>query len=208
MLEVDVGDVVDGDLAGQFADRVGAHAVGDQEQVAALVPVLDAGLRHAGFLDLHVTDRGPATAAAPTMITGCLEGGSGKFLLTDETSLVRFEVMGAGVEKEVGHRVQIAGTVAPVPESISQVHSTSVKMLSKKCSSRGKAAAAAGVGAAGAGAAGAGAAGAGTIGAIGTAIATHAVIAGVIVAGAATAATVAVVKTQDSGPASISPSAP
>jgi len=139
-------------------------------------------------LDFTPESAGPEAA---TTVTGCLEASSGKFLLTDETSLVRFEVMGAGMEKEVGHRVQIAGTVAPVPESISQVHSTSVKMLSKKCSSRGKAAAAAGVGAAGAGAAGAagaGAAGAGTIGAIGTAIATHAVIAGVIVAGAATVA--------------------
>ncbi len=117
--------------------------------------------------------------------------------------------MGVGVEKEIGHRVQIAGTVTPVPESLSQVHSTSVKQLSKKCSNRGKAAAAAGVGAAGAGAAGAagtaGAAGAGTIGAIGSAIATHAVIAGVIVAGAATATAVAFVKSEDSSP-SISPS--
>ena len=148
--------------------------------------------------------------AAPTTVTGCLESASGKFLLTDEVSLVRFEVMGAGMEKEAGHRVQVDGTVTPVPDSMSQIQSSSVKQLSKKCSSRSKVAAAAGVGAAGAGAAGAGAAGTGaaTGGGIGAAIAAHAVIAGVIVAGAATAATIAIVETRDSGPSSISPSVP
>jgi hypothetical protein len=150
-------------------------------------------------------DSGPAG----TTVTGCLESSGGKFLLTDEVSMVRFEVKGVGVEKEVGHRVEIAGTVTPVPESMSQVYSANMKQLSKKCSKGGKAAAAAGVGAAGAGAAGAagagGAAGGAAAGGIGAAIASHAVIAGVIVAGAATATAVAVVKTQeDSTP--ISPS--
>jgi len=199
------GENTTGRVSVSKAGVVEVAALTGPVRVTAANGVLLASMQAGRTLDLTPESAGPEAA---TTVTGCLEASSGKFLLTDETSLVRFEVMGAGVEKEVGHRVQIAGTVAPVPESISQVHSTSVKMLSKKCSSRGKAAAAAGVGAAGAGAAGAGAAGAGTIGAIGTAIATHAVIAGVIVAGAATAATVAVVKTQDSGPSSISPSAP
>jgi hypothetical protein len=202
------GENTTGRVSVSKAGVVEVAALTGPVRVTAANGVLLASMQAGRTLDFTPESAGPEAA---TTVTGCLEASSGKFLLTDETSLVRFEVMGAGVEKEVGHRVQIAGTVAPVPESISQVHSTSVKMLSKKCSSRGKAAAAAGVGAAGAGAAGAagaGAAGAGTIGAIGTAIATHAVIAGVIVAGAATAATVAVVKTQDSGPSSISPSAP
>ncbi len=199
------GENTTGRVSVSKAGVVEVAALTGPVRVTAANGVLLASMQAGRTLDFTPESAGPEAA---TTETGCLEASSGKFLLTDETSLVRFEVMGAGVEKEVGHRVQIAGTVAPVPESISQVHSTSVKMLSKKCSSRGKAAAAAGVGAAGAGAAGAGAAGAGTIGAIGTAIATHAVIAGVIVAGAATAATVAVVKTQDSGPSSISPSAP
>jgi hypothetical protein len=142
--------------------------------------------------------------AAPASVTGCLENGSGKFLLTDEVSLVRFEITGAGVDKEVGHRVRISGTVTPVPESMSRIHSTEVKELSKKCSTRLKGAAAAGVGAAGAAGA-SGAATGGAIGAIGSAIATHAVIAGVIVAGAAAGAAVAVVKSEDRSP-SISPS--
>ena len=199
------GENTTGRVSVSKAGVVEVAALTGPVRVTAANGVLLASMQAGRTLDFTPESAGPEAA---TTVTGCLEASSGKFLLTDEVSLVRFEVMGAGVEKEVGHRVQIAGTAAPVPESISQVHSTSVKMLSKKCSSRGKAAAAAGVGAAGAGAAGAGAAGAGTIGAIGTAIATHAVIAGVIVAGAVTAATVAVVKTQDSGPSSISPSAP
>jgi hypothetical protein len=146
--------------------------------------------------------------AASTTVTGCLENSGGKYLLTDEVSLVRFEVTGSGVAKETGHRVKIDGTVTPVPESMSQVHSTKVTQLSKKCSKGGKAAAAAGVGAAGAGAAGAaGGGGAAAAGGIGAAIASHAVIAGVIVAGVATTAAVAIVKTQDSTPA-MSPSTP
>ena len=164
--------------------------------------VLLANLEAGRTVDFTPEGGGPA---APTTITGCLEGSSGKFLLTDEVSMVRFEVMGAGVEKEVGHRVEIAGTVTSVSDSMSQVQSTRVKQLSKKCSKGGKAAAAAGVGAAGTGAAGAGGAAGGAVGGIGAAIASHAVIAGVIVAGAATAAAVAVVKTQDDSPA-ISPS--
>src|SRR5262249_33884074 len=142
------------------------------------------------------TPEGDSGPAGPTKVTGCLESSSGKFLLTDEVSMVRFEIKGSGVDKEVGHRVQIAGTVTAVPDSISQVESTSVRQLSKKCSKGGKGAAAAGAGAAGAAGAG-GAAGGAAAGGIGAAIASHAVIAGVIVAGAATATAVAVVKTQD-----------
>src|SRR5437868_5825984 len=91
-----------------------------------------------------------ALPAAPTTVTGCLESAGSKFLLTDETSLVRFEVMGAGVAKEAGHRVQIAGTVTPVPDAMSRVQAAGVRQLSKKCSGRTTAAAAAGIGAAGA----------------------------------------------------------
>ena len=169
--------------------------------------VLLANLQEGKTLDFTPDSTGPA---APTTVTGCLESSSGKFLLTDEASLVRFEVLGSSLDKEVGRRVQLDGTVTPVPDSLSQIQSANVKELSRKCSHKGTAAAAAGVGAAGAAGAGAGAAGAGTIGAIGAAIATHAVIAGVIVAGVATGAAVAIVKTtgSSSSPTTISPSTP
>ena len=135
--------------------------------------------------------------SAPTTVTGCLESAGSKFMLTDETSLVRFEMMGAGLAKEAGHRVQIAGTVTPVPDAMSRVQSTSVKMLSKKCSNRTTAAAAAGIGSAGA-------AGASTASAVGMAVATKVIIAGVVVAGAATGTAVAMVA--NDSPAPISPS--
>lgn len=156
---------------------------------------------------------GSALQAAPTTVTGCLESAGGKLLLTDETSLVRFEVQGAGLVKEEGNRVQISGTVTPVPEGMSRVQSTAVKQLSKKCSHRTTAAAAAGIGAAGAGAgtaaAGAGSAGSGTAAASTVAVAmgaaTKVVIAGVVIAGAATGTALAVVSRDDT-PSSISPS--
>jgi hypothetical protein len=117
---------------------------------------------------------------------------------------VRFEILGSSLDKEVGRRVQLDGAVTPVPDSLSQIQSSNVKELSKKCSHKGTAAAAAGVGAAGTGAGAAGAAGG-----IGAAIASHAVIAGVIVAGVATGAAVAIVKnTGSSSPTTISPSTP
>jgi hypothetical protein len=133
--------------------------------------------------------------SAPTTVTGCLESAGAKFMLTDETSLVRFEVTGAGVAKEAGHRVEIAGTVMPIPDAMSRVQAATVKQLSKKCSSGTTAAAAAGIGAAGAKAPAS----------AGMALATKAVIAGVVVAGAATGTAVALVK-KDSPAPSISPS--
>jgi hypothetical protein len=161
-------------------------------RVTASNGVLLASLQAGKTVDF--TPEAAAATAGPTVITGCLESSSGKFLLTDEASLVRFELAGAGLDKEVGRRVQVSGTVSPVPDALSKVQSTEVKELAKKCSNRSTAAAAAGVGAAGAGAGAAGAAGGGTIAAIGAAIATHAVIAGVVVAGVAAGAAVAVVK--------------
>jgi len=173
-------------------------------RVTAANGVLLANLQDGKTIDFTPENTG---LAAPTTVTGCLESSSGKFLLTDEASLVRFEILGTRLNKEVGRRVQLDGTVTAVPDSLSQIQSANVKELSRKCSHKGTAAAAAGVGAAGAGA---GAAGAGTIGAIGTAIASHAVIAGVIVAGVATGAAVAVVKTtgSSSSPTTISPTTP
>jgi hypothetical protein len=169
-------------------------------RVTAANGVLLANLQEGKTIDFTPDSAGPV---APTTVTGCLESSSGKFLLTDEASLVRFEILGASLDKEVGRRVQLDGTVTPVPDALSQIQSANVKELSKKCSNRGTAAAAAGVGAAGAGAGTAGAAGG-----IGAAIASHAVIAGVIVAGVATGAAVAIVKNTGNSSPSISPSTP
>jgi hypothetical protein len=186
-----------------LSGTVQVAALSGPVRVTAANGVLLANLQEGKTLDFTPATAGPSVQ---TTVTGCLEASSGKFLLTDEASLVRFEIVGSSLDKEVGHRVQLDGTVTPVSESMSQIQSANVKQLSKKCSNHGTAAAAAGVGAAGAGA---GAAGGGTLGAIGGAIATHAVIAGVIVAGVATGAAVAIVKnTGNDTPTAISPSNP
>jgi hypothetical protein len=181
--------------------RVEVAALNGPVRVTAANGVLLANVQ-AGRTLAFVPDNTALVTA--TTVTGCLESAGGKFLLTDEASLVRFQILGAGMSKELGHRVNIAGSVTPIPEALSQIQTTSVKMLSTKCSHRTTAAAAAGVGAAGAGAAGAGAGGAATAAGVGMAVATKAIIAGVIIAGAASGAAVAVVKSED--PAPISPS--
>src|SRR3984893_11299006 len=99
-------------------------------RVTAANGVLLANLQEGKTIDFTPESTGPA---APTTVTGCLESSSGKFLLTDEASLVRFEILGASLDKEVGRRVQLDGTVTPVPDSLSQIQSANVKELSKKC---------------------------------------------------------------------------
>lgn len=199
-----------GDASAQVSLResgmVEVAALNGPVRVSASNGVLLASLQAGKTIDF--TPEPGAGPAGSTTVTGCLESSGGRLLLTDEASLVRFEMAGPGLDKEVGHRVQISGTVTPVPDAMSKVQSSEVKQLSKKCSNRATAAAAAGVGAPGAsGASGAG--GGGGLGSIGAAIATHAVIAGVVVAGVATGVAVAVVKsneTSKSAPVAISPS--
>lgn len=145
-----------------------------------------------------------AGAAAPSTLTGCLVSDGGKLLLKDEISAVPFWVTGTDLEKEVGHRVQVTGTVNPSSPEANQVRVSSVRVLAKKCSAKAGAAATGAAGAAGAG--GAGAAG-NTGAAVGMAVATKAIIAGVIIAGASTGAVVAAVRSSGSGDAvPISPS--
>jgi len=140
-----------------------------------------------------------AGAAAPSTLTGCLESAGGKLMLTDETSSVRFELLGGGLDRYAGSRVLVTGTVNPGSEDMNTVRVTSLRQLAKKCST--KSAAAAGAVAGGAATGGAAAGGA----AAGAAVATKAIIAGVIVAGAAAGTAIAAVKTGDDEPA-ISPS--
>jgi len=163
---------------------------------------LEAGRR------LDFTPENPQTADGPTSVTGCLEGGAGKFRLTDEATLVSFEVVGAGLKSEIGHRVRIDGSVGSANNSAVRLRTTTIARLSKKCAAVTKAAAGATTdgrsGSGPAGSSGAGTSGASAPVAVASSIATKAVIAGVIVAGAATGAAFAVVSGEDA-PA-ISPS--
>lgn len=138
-----------------------------------------------------------AGAAAPSSMTGCLAMSNHKYMLKDEASSVSFEVVGGGVEKHVGSRVQIMGTVNPATADSNVVQATSVKFLSKNCGSTRAGAATASTGAKGAGPAAAKSAS-------GMSMATKAIIAGVVVVGASTGAAIAV--TGDDEPQTISPS--
>ncbi len=52
--------------------------------------------------------------AAPAMkLTGKLERIDGHFLLTDETTNVIYELIGAGLDKEVGNRIEVTGVLDP-----------------------------------------------------------------------------------------------
>lgn len=52
-------------------------------------------------------------AAPPAKVTGRLERKNGHYLLTDETSKVTFEVIGPGLEQEVGNRIEVTGVIDP-----------------------------------------------------------------------------------------------
>jgi hypothetical protein len=82
-----------------------------------------------------------------TKVSGCLVRSNGKLILVDQTSGVKEELRGSGVEKEVGNQVEITGTAdtaAPsAPGTAQIVYVDSVKRVAKG----GCASAAAGAGA-------------------------------------------------------------
>lgn len=89
----------------------------------------------------------PQSAPSLARVTGCLENRNGHFLITDETTNVTVEVLGAGLDKEAGHHVEITGAAdaaaTPVSTASQLIRSNSVKRLQGGC---GSGAAAAGVG--------------------------------------------------------------
>jgi len=52
-------------------------------------------------------------AAPPMRVTGRLERKDGHFLLTDETTNVTVELVGVGLDKEVGNRIEVTGVLDP-----------------------------------------------------------------------------------------------
>jgi hypothetical protein len=139
-------------------------------------------------------DASQAGATATSKMSGCLVRQNGKLMLTDEVTGITVEVKGGGVEKHVDHKVEINGTHIPAAMNASSnqtVQVSSVKEISRKCSSAAAATTAAGAGGASAGASGGGAA-------AGAGIAAKAVIAGVVVAAAATGAALAITAQEDS----------
>jgi hypothetical protein len=180
----------------------GAKAV----QVAALTGsfrilnsggVLVASLRPGSALEF---EQSGANNGEPWKLSGCLRAVPGHFTLTDSTTNVTVEAVGAGLDKESGNRVEIMGAMDPLGSPISGasqlIKVSQMKRIAKGCpaSAVAKGAAAGAAGAAG-GAAAAGAGGAAAAGAAGAAAA-GATIAGIsttviaVVGGVAAAATV------------------
>jgi O-antigen ligase len=94
-------------------------------------------------------------------LTGCLTSSAGHFTLTDDTTNVTVEVLGAGLQKETGNLVEITGTMdaaaTPVSTAAQVIRASQVKRLGKNCvapARKATAAAAAGGAAAGGAAAG------------------------------------------------------
>ncbi|MBK9168033.1 MAG: hypothetical protein IPM24_11275 [Bryobacterales bacterium] len=159
--------------------------VGDnQVQVAALTGAVQ--VRNADGLLLANLAAGRAAdfqteaagAAAPSMVTGCLEVVDGRYFVVDETTNVRFEVQGQALGQEAGNRVQITGSAASAGESANVVRTTALRQLSKNCTPPG-----------------AGGATAGT--SSGMTTTAKATIAGVVIAGAGAATAIAVVSGDD-----------
>src|SRR5438034_10391770 len=87
------GENTTGRVSVSKAGVVEVAALTGPVRVTAANGVLLASMQAGRTLDFTPESAGPEAA---TTVTGCIEGSSGKFLLTDEASLVRFEVMGAG----------------------------------------------------------------------------------------------------------------
>ena len=73
----------------------------------------------------------PQISSGPTKLMGRLQMKNGHYLLTDETTNVTVELFGPGLAKEVGHRVEVTGsldpTVTPVSDASEFIRVTSVK---------------------------------------------------------------------------------
>jgi hypothetical protein len=99
-----------------------------------------------------------AGAAAASQLTGCLQKKNGKYILTDETTNVTVELQGAGLEKEVGNKIEITGAMipgaTPAAGTSQVIKVANFNRVSKGCGISPAAAAAAGGAAAGGAAAG------------------------------------------------------
>lgn len=75
----------------------------------------------------------PQISSGPTKLRGRLQVKNGHYLLTDETTNVTVELFGPGLAKEVGHRIEVTGsldpTVTPVSDASEFIRVTSVKIV-------------------------------------------------------------------------------
>jgi hypothetical protein len=81
-----------------------------------------------------------AGAAPPARLTGTISKAGNRYLLTDETTHVKVELRGPGLERLVGQRVQVVGTVdtSVASASVSQViNVTSATAIPKSAAAAG-----------------------------------------------------------------------
>jgi hypothetical protein len=80
----------------------------------------------------------PQAPNTPWKLTGCLVLKGGHYLLSDETTGVEVELSGPQLEKETGNRVAVTGSMDPAATPLSDasevIRASSVKRLSKGCS--------------------------------------------------------------------------
>jgi hypothetical protein len=136
-------------------------AAGSRVQVAALTGSFrvrnSRGLLVASIATGTALEFDPQAAAqAASKLSGCLQKKAGRYVLTDEITNVTVELAGDGLEKEVGNRVEISGsldpTATPSPEASQVIRVNAVRRMSKGCPSKaGAAGAAAGAATGGAG---------------------------------------------------------
>jgi len=92
-------------------------------------------------------------------ISGCLENRGGHYVLTDETTNVSVELLGTGLNKDVGYRVEVSGSTdaaaTPISSASQIIRVAEIKRLSRSCTAAAGAGGAAGTrGAAGGGSSG------------------------------------------------------
>lgn len=166
------------------SSRVQVAALAGAFQITNSKGVLVANLTSGNALEFDPQANEPATSK----IAGCVSRKTGHYLVTDETTNVTVELVGAGLEKEVGHRVEVVGTIdqsaTPTAEASQLIRVSSVKRSGKGCQvSSGTVAAGAATGGVAAGGAAAGAAISGTTVAIVGGVAAAATVGGLAAAG-------------------------
>jgi hypothetical protein len=141
---------------GKASARV-ALGAGARVEVAALTGSFRV-LNHRGVLVANLAagramafDQQPSTT--PSKLTGCLAMRGVHYLLTDETTNVVVELGGPRLDKEKGNRVEVTGamdpTATPVSDASQFIRISTVKRLSRGCSTASGSGAAAAAGAGG-----------------------------------------------------------
>jgi len=107
------------------------------------------GLLVANVASGHALEFEPQAIETASKLTGTLQQVGGHFLLTDETTKVTVELVGTGLSKEVGSRVEVTGKMdpaaTPVTDATQFIRVSAVKHLGKGVAgSSGTAAAGAG----------------------------------------------------------------